>query len=81
MDKNICALCKKPMGNSLSKFAPNSGYFTYVHLKCQRQFDCSNCLSMIIRRVEGKCICGNTIQINVDGDRYRTEVKPNSSND
>ena len=83
MNKNICVLCKKPMGNSLSTFAPNSDYRTYVHTKCQKMFECRNCLSMIIRGVEGKCICGNIIQLKVDGERYRImhEVKPNLSYD
>jgi len=66
-----CAVCKRPMGNSLETFAINLDFFTYVHKKCQMLFDCRNCLSMIIRDVEGKCICGNIIQLNVCNDRYR----------
>ena len=59
------------MGNSQAIFYPNSDYYISVHKKCQEMFDCRNCLSMIIRNIEGQCICKNIIQLNVEGDSYR----------
>ena len=70
MNKNICELCGKPMGNSLANIKINSIRYN-VHQKCQKLFDCRNCLSMVLKGIEGKCICGNIIQLDVEGDRYR----------
>ena len=76
MNGQICKLCLKPMKNSEHTFRISDKIEFYVHQHCEQEIACSNCISMILRRVEGQCICGRTIQLNVNGDNYRIlEIK------
>lgn len=59
--KRICEVCLRSMYNSNSIFKEKNKQYL-VHTHCKETVGCSNCLSMIVRKVEGECICGRNVR-------------------